>query len=354
MTNDSAVQRTPTALWPGTLFCTAIAVASFITWLTYRPVSSLMWAFIYSIVLTNIINLPESLMPGVNFCSRNLLRGVIASLGIVTSALTWFSVGVGLVNALVVIFVIFFASLWLGRKLGLSDTLSMLIGVGTCICGASAIVATGPAVKAREEEMGLAIACITIFGLIAMFLYPFLYTNTIVGGWLAHNLNVFAIWVGTGVHEVAQVAAAGGALGVAGAALCVKSIRVFMIGPMILLATYINGKRAKVIVGERPKITLPIYGIMFIIFSLCCAFLDAHASQIATMGFDWLSIKAMLSGTIFKFLLALCFAGVGSKVRFRSIAKLGAKSFGVGAFMAVFAGVLALVLAIVMSPFIPT
>jgi len=315
-----------------------------------------MWAFIYSIIITNLVKLPNRFMGGINFCAREFLRGVIAALGIVTTALIWLQVGIGVINALIIIFFSFFFSLWLGRKLGLSNTLATLIGVGTCICGASAIAAAGPAIKAKEEEMGLAVACITLFGLLAMFTYPFLYMNTVVGEWLQHNLNLYAIWCGSGIHEVAQVAAAGGALGVAGPALLVKSIRVFMIGPMILLATYIFAKRAKeanIGVKEKPRITLPAYGVVFLVLSLCCAFLDAYAPQIAALGFDWPSVKSVLSGVVFKFLLAVCFAGVGLKVRFQQIAKLGAKPFAVGALMAILAGILALILAIAVAPFVP-
>jgi uncharacterized integral membrane protein (TIGR00698 family) len=317
-----------------------------------------MWAFIYSIVIANVVKLSNRFAPGINFCAREFLRGVVAALGIVTSALIWFQVGVGVLNALVIVFFSYFFGLWLGRKVGLDDTLASLIGIGTSICGASAIAAAGPAIKAKEEEMGLAVACITLFGLLAMFLYPFLYVNTVVGDWFQHNLNLYAIWCGSGVHEVAQVAAAAGALGVEGCALLVKSIRVFMIGPMILLATYMMSKRVSVAnskstSSEKPKITLPAYGVVFIVLSICCAFLDAYAPQIAALGFDWPPVKAVLSGVVFKFLLAVCFAGVGLMVKFQQIAKLGAKPFVVGAFMAILAGFLALILAIAVAPLVP-
>lgn len=343
-------------VWPGIIFCVVIAVVSFATSLLYKPISSLMWSFIYSIIIANLVKLPNGFMAGINFCAREFLRGVIAALGIVTSALIWLQVGIGIVNALLVVFFSFFFGLWLGRKFGLNDTLVTLIGVGTSICGASAIAAIGPAIKAREEEMGLAVACITLFGLIAMFMYPYLYVNTVVGRWLQHNLNLYAIWVGSGIHEVAQVAAAGGALGASGSALLVKAIRVFMTGPMILLATYMFGRKAKVAntnnVEEKPKIILPAYGVVFIVLSVCSAFLDAYASQIAALGFDWLSVKSVLSDVVFKFLLAICFAGVGLKVKIKQIAKLGAKPFAIGAFMAIAAGTLALILAIAVAPFV--
>lgn len=352
----SATESDHGALWPGITLCIGVAVISFITWLAYKPISSLMWAFIYSIVITNLIRLPKSFAPGINFCAREFLMGTIAAFGIVTSALVWLQVGIGVFNALVIIFFSYFFGLWLGRKLGLNNRLATLIGVGTCICGASAIAATGPAIKAKEEEMGLAVACITFFGLLAMFLYPFLYANTVVGGWLGHNLNAYSIWIGSGVHETAQVIAAAGALdpSAIGSALLVKSIRIFMIGPMILVATLIFGKMEKGVVGiSGTKITMPAFGIVFILNSLFGAVLDVYAFQIKALGFDWLPVKAILSGTVFPFLLSTTFAGVGAKVKLKDIAKLGVRPFAFGALMAALAGVLALILAIAVSPYVP-
>jgi len=356
--SDSSKPAQPrnTALWPGILFCVGIAVISFVTWLSYKPMSSLMWAFIYSIVITNIVKLPNRLTLGINFCATDFLRGIIATLGIVTSALIWLQVGIGVANALIVLFFSYFFALWFGERLGISNKLSTLIGVGTSICGASAIAATGPAIGAKEEEMGLALACITLFGLFAMFAYPFLYSYTVVGQWLGFNLNAYSIWCGSGVHETAQVIAAAGALDprAIGSALLVKSIRIFMIGPMILLATYILSRTEKREIGKSvSKVILPIYGIVFIVNAFFCAFLDAYASQVKSLGLDWPLVKTVLSGTVIPFLLATAFAGVGSKVRFGSIAKLGARPFVVGAVTAMVAGLLALIMAILAAPFVP-
>ncbi|MEM4405898.1 MAG: hypothetical protein QXT73_00985 [Candidatus Methanomethylicaceae archaeon] len=80
--------------------------------------------------------------------------------------------------------------------------------------------------------------------------------------------------------------------------------------------------------------------------------LDANASFIKAMGFDWSFVKGVLSGTVFPFLLATTFVGVGSKVRFRLIAKIGLRAFAFGALMAALAGALALVLAIAVAPFV--
>jgi len=138
-------------LFLGILLCIAVAVVSYVLWVSYRPISSLMWAFIVSIIIANVTNLPKRLTIGVNFCSKDLLRAVIAVLGIVTSALILLQVGVGLLNALMVVLFSSFFGTWLGKKMGLDKTLTTLVGVGTAICGASAIAATAPAAKVQTK-----------------------------------------------------------------------------------------------------------------------------------------------------------------------------------------------------------
>jgi len=300
-----------------------------------------------------VFGLPRSCARGANFSSSRLLKATIGALGFVTSALIWLEVRVGVVNALAVIAFSFTVSLWVGSRMGLSRRLSILIGVGTSICGASAIAAIAPAIEAEEEEVGLAIAGITLFGLMSMFLYPFLFSNTAVNGWLLGNPNVYAVWVGSGVHETAQVLAAAGALGseVIRPAMLIKSVRIFMIGPVVLVANYVfNRYEGR---GEKSvKVVLPAFGVVFIAGTVVCALLDSYAPGVSLLGLTWPSLKSALSGKVIPFLLAIAFAGVGYKVNFRNIARLGLKPFAVAAFMAVTAGTLALMLAILVAPLI--
>ena len=340
------------SLIPGIVYCLIIAVISYVIYELFKPISSLMWAFIFSIIVVNLIGIREGLKDGVAFCSENLLKATIALMGLVTSASIWVEVGAGVVNALVVIVVSFFSSIWLGKRLGISLRLATLIGVGTSICGASAIAATAPAIGAKEEETGLAVAGITLFGLISMFLYPYLFTSTPVGDWLLNNLNVYAVWVGSGVHETAQVIAAAGSMGteVIRPAMLIKSVRIFMIGPAVLTATYMIRAQGTE-TGKKTKLVLPLFGVLFIVNSLLGTFLDSTLKTgAASLG--WLWLKDQLSGGLLKLSLTTAFAGVGSKVRFNSIAKLGAKPFVFAALMAVTAGTLALIMAVVMRQYV--
>jgi len=95
------------AWWPGIIYCASIAAASLSSYLLVKQafslsISTLMWAFIYSILLANLVPLPESCRPGIEFCANSFLKGLIASQGLVTNALIWVTVGPGIVNALAV------------------------------------------------------------------------------------------------------------------------------------------------------------------------------------------------------------------------------------------------------------
>jgi uncharacterized integral membrane protein (TIGR00698 family) len=337
---------------PGIVYCVIIALVSYWVWGFYKPVSSMMWAFIISIILANAFSLRSTLKNGVNFCSGPLLRFTVAALGFVTSALIWTRVGVGVFAAFLVIFVSIFLSLFLGAKLGLDQRLSSLIGAGTAICGASAIAALSPAINAKEEESGLAVSGITLFGLFSMFLYPFLFMNTPVNGILGASLDSYAVWVGAGIHETAQVIAAAGAVdaSVVQAAMLIKSVRIFMIGPVVfLLAWYCSRGKNE---GKKTHFTIPLFTLAFTVGTFVCAILDINASVLLQTGFDWLSLKPILSGTILPFAFATAFAGVGSKVSFSSILKLGVKPILLAASVAVTAGILAFISAALFTIFV--
>lgn len=169
------------------------------------PVSAIMMAIIIGMVVANSVQLPNSMLPGLNFCTTTILRIGIMLLGIRLSLL-----GAGRFTVVALPFVIFAIAAGLmtlgllGRYLGLSRQLSGLIAVGTSICGCTAIVATAPLIKANESEVSYSIACITLFGLVAMFMYPLLAYSL-----FADQAELAGLFLGTSIHETAQVAGAG-------------------------------------------------------------------------------------------------------------------------------------------------
>ena len=200
--------------WSGIAVAVAVSIAAGFaaTWVgesvlgfSSSPVSDIMMAIVIGMIIANIVSFPEQLRDGLRFCASTILRIGIMLLGIRLSLLgagRFTLVALPFVVAAIAIGLITVAAL--GRKLGLSRQLSGLIAIGTSICGCTAIVATAPLIRAKEAEVSYAIACITVFGLVAMFCYPF------IGYWLFPDQPALAgLLLGTSIHETAQVAGAG-------------------------------------------------------------------------------------------------------------------------------------------------
>lgn len=169
------------------------------------PISGIMMAIIIGLLIGNLVPLPEQVKPGIRFSLKRILRLGIILLGIRLSMGD--VVRLGGLGVPLIIFCLVGALLittYLGKRLSLSNGMSTLIAVGTSICGATAIVATGPAIDAKEEELTYAIANITVFGILAMFLYPFL-----AHALFAADATSAGLFLGTSIHETAQVAGSG-------------------------------------------------------------------------------------------------------------------------------------------------
>ncbi len=346
-----ATKEQPKAsLWPtadmagGLGLCLVIAVVSYLSNLyVYNRISALLWAFIYSILFVNVVPPSPTLLKGANYAASNLLKFSIALLGLTISALAWIQMGVvGLILVLVVITFAMLSGLYLGKVMGLSDHLATLIAAGTGICGATAIAATGPTIEAKEEEMGMAVACVTLFGLVAMFLYPVLFSSTVLCAWLHHSEVAAGVWCGTAIHETAQVVGAASQISDKALAMgmVTKSVRIFSIAPVVIILSAIFHRRRGT--GKAGGKVIPFFALCFVAFTLInSALLAIPATQAVWGPF----VKSYLVPVV-TFLLAVAFAGVGAKVRFASFARLGFKAFATGFAVAVLTACLALILVI--------
>lgn len=176
-------------------------------WLGFQksPLSEIMVAILLGLLIRNTLGLPSVYSPGLQLCLKKILRIGIALLGIRLSLMAAGKIGlVGLPVVLGCIVSALFIVSWINNRLGLPRRLGTLIAVGTSICGASAIVATAPVIKAKDDEVSYAVACITLFGMVSMLLYPF------CAHWLFDgNAQLAGIFLGTSIHDTAQVAGAG-------------------------------------------------------------------------------------------------------------------------------------------------
>jgi len=170
---------------------------------------------------------------GVDFSKSTLLRTGIVLFGFRITFQQIAEVGwTGLVIDELMVALTFLIAVQLGtRVFRLDRQTSMLIGAGSAICGAAAVMATEPIVRGQAHKVSVAVATVVIFGTLAMFVYPPLYVH------LGLSQHAFGIFAGSTIHEVAQVIAAGKSVSdeVAGIAVIEKMLRVMMLAPFLLL-----------------------------------------------------------------------------------------------------------------------
>lgn len=185
---------------------------------------------------------PAFFNSGVSFTGKKILQYAIVLLGFQMNLFVVFTVGAQ--SLLVMIFTLaaaFLTAYFIGKALGLQGKTSVLIGVGTAICGGSAIAATAPVVKAGDEDMAFSISTIFLFNIIAVFLFPFL------GHLMGMSDLSFGMWAGTAVNDTSSVVAAGYAYSdQAGSfATIVKLTRTLMIIPITLVLAVYMSRREK-------------------------------------------------------------------------------------------------------------
>ena len=169
------------------------------------PISTVLIAILLGIIMGNAFTPRPGFMIGLEFTQTHILKFGIILLGIRLSfeeLLKFGSVAIPLV--LICICCVLVLIKLIIKKLEISSNMAYLIAIGTSVCGATAIVATAPVVKAKKTEIAYAIANITLFGVIAMLTYPY-FANYFFDG----NELKAGLFLGTSIHETSQVAAAG-------------------------------------------------------------------------------------------------------------------------------------------------
>lgn len=176
---------------------------------------------------------------GAAIAKQLLLRAGIVLFGFRLSVQDISQVGfAGVAMDLIMVASTYVIAVWVGtRWLGVERKTAMLIGAGSAICGAAAVLAAAPVVKAKPEHTTIAIATVVIFGTLSMFLLPWGYSFFQWATGTAIDPGQFGLYIGSTVHEVAQVIAAGEAVApaAAGTAVITKMLRVMMLAPFLIL-----------------------------------------------------------------------------------------------------------------------
>ncbi|MCK4981294.1 MAG: putative sulfate exporter family transporter, partial [Victivallaceae bacterium] len=271
--------------------------------------------------------------PGQTLAVKKVIRWGIILLGVRLSFMEVVKIGG---SALVIIVSCIILAIILVRylsiRIGLPDRLGTLIGVGTSICGVTAIVATSPAIDANEEETSFAVATIAIFGLLAVVIYP------LIGYLLNMSDTFFGTWAGTAVNDTSQVVATGFIYSEAAGkiATVVKLTRnLFMAPVIVILSSFYLMKKSKeegAESGEKTKVdykkAFPVFVLGFVVMAVLRT-LNVFSPE----GISMIKVAA-------NFLIVTALAGVGLGTSFASMRKTGLKPFYAGLFAsALMAGV---------------
>ena len=301
-----------------TLFsCAAFYIGDmgFVKSLSFSPmIVGIILGMLYANSLRN--NLPETWVPGIQFCSKRILRIGIILYGFRLTFQNVVEVGIPAICIdAIIVTVTICGGVLIGRLMKMDRGIALLTSVGSGICGAAAILGTESAIKVKPYKTAVAVSTVVIFGTIAMFLYPILYRN----GILDLTPQEMGIFTGSTVHEVAHVVGAGNAMGkeVSDPAIIVKMIRVMMLVPVLLIISY-SVMRAAVKSGDasgRGKISMPWFAILFPV----------------VIGFNSLNLLPAglvdFINTFDTFLLTMAMTALGAETSIDKFRKAGAKPF---------------------------
>ncbi len=308
------------------------------------PVSPVLLAIVLGLVLTNMVTLPKTYEAGLRWCSSYVLRLGIVLLGLRLSLsaigmIGWTALPLVLACVATGVIVVQIA----GRLLGLSPQLSCLIAVGTGICGVSAIVATAPAIGAKDDEVSYAAGCVALFGLLALIIYPWL-SHTIFAG----DPTQAGLFLGTAVHDTSQVTAASllysqwydapRALEVATVTKLLRNLCI--VGLVPLLAVKFR-KRGTVASPSWWRV-VPGFIVMFVVMVILRTVGDQGEKAFGLLPSMWWEQLLDWSSQLTVICLALAMAAVGLGTRLSRLRQLGLRPIALGFVAAAIVGLVSM------------
>jgi uncharacterized integral membrane protein (TIGR00698 family) len=337
-TAPSFAGRAAAAL-PGVLLAAAVAAGG----LALRglpmlaAVSPLLLAILLGMLVRNVVGVPGAAHAGLALCLRRPLRLGIVLLGLQLTLLQVYEIGaLGLAILVATVVATWTFTIYAGRLLGVDHKLAQLIGAGTAICGASAIVAANAVVRDRDGGVPYALAVVTLYGTIAMLTYPLAMHA------LGLSQHSYGLWVGASVHEVAQVVAAGFAGGQQAGQFgtIAKLTRVLLLAPLVLLlgawTARAAGAGADGGVAARPPAPWFVFGFLAMVLLASSGVVPAGAR-----GGIVLTTQSIL---------ALALAAVGLETDFRRIVARGWRALLLGGLATLFIAGASLALVLLFEP----
>ncbi|MCW8806683.1 MAG: YeiH family protein [Rhodanobacter sp.] len=314
---------------PGLLLAVAIGLLALVLGRYMPLIGGPVIGIVLGIVVRNLLSPGERFSPGIAFTGKYVLQWSIIALGFGLSLSQVARTGLQSLAVTLVTMTVAFLSAWLlGRWLGVHDKLKILIGVGTAICGGSAIAAVAPIIRPDDHDTAFAISTIFLFNLVAVLLFPLL-------GHLMHMSDMgFGLWAGTAINDTSSVVAAGFSYSKAAGdyATIVKLTRATLIIPVALVLAFAVAAREKRKLkesGEVGHFSLAKIFPWFILWFLV-------ASAVRTAGFIPLAVQPAIH-QVAEFLIIVALTAIGLSANLRRMASTGVRPIllGLGVWIAV-------------------
>lgn len=329
------------------------------------PISGVLVAIVLGMLLGNFAPLPAAVGPGIRFSLAKLLRLGIIFVGIKLSLLDVLKLGAWGIPVVVVAIAsgLVFVTL-VNRLLGLPDRLGTLIAAGTGICGITAILSTAPAIEAEDREVAYAVANIALFGLLGMFVYPYL------APLVFDSSEQVGLFLGTAIHDTAQVVGSaltyrelyGDDLAFRAATVTKLTRNLFLLAVVPLVSLHYLRRRDRAGEGSalarvRLSKLFPLFVLGFLAMAIVRSLGDATLDGGLALGlFDaeaWRSVTSQI-GEVWgsRYLLGTAMAAVGLGTRFSVFRGVGFKPFLVGLAGALFVGAVGMAMALLVGPYV--
>lgn len=312
----------------GILFCFLIAIPAWLLGMKFPIIGGPVFGILLGMILA-LLKRPAKLDKGIKFTSKYILQYSIILLGFEMNLFNVIKVGGQ--SLLVMLFTLtasFITAYFVGKAMKIDSNTTTLIGVGTSICGGSAIAATAPVIRAKDEDVAQAISTIFLFNIIAVFIFPPL------GHMLGLSDTGFGMWAGTAINDTSSVVAAGASWS-SGAgnntalafATIVKLTRTLMIVPITLvLAIYTARKisRAQALGSDDADNNFsfvkvfPWFVLGFVLTAILNTFLPIPASVSETLV------------AIGKFMIIMAMTAIGLNTNLKKLLTNGLKPICLG------------------------
>ena len=314
----------------GLLLCLVIAVPAWFAGLAFPVIGGPVIAIILGMIVTLFIKDSSSFQAGISYCSKKVLQYAVILLGFGLNLSVILETGRQslpiILCTIATSLVIAFA---LSKVLHIPGNISTLVGVGSSICGGSAIAATAPVIDADDEEVAQAISVIFFFNVLAAVLFPH-FGNLL--GFSQTSGEAFGIFAGTAINDTSSVTAAASTwdtmFGLGSAtldkAVTVKLTRTLAIIPITLVLAFYRAKKEKSSAGS--SVSLKKIFPFFIIYFVIASVITTAATSLAGVPADFFSPLKELS----KFFIVLAMAAIGLGTNIVKLVKTGGKPILLG------------------------